>query len=333
MTSVYFFQYLRSSCTLNSFQLSNEVRTHSITVRHVRGSFKFKREFSSLSSTYQLVWTCLHWQVMTCLNLQPILVGSLFPQPSGAIKMAVQAVPSSVAQRIIIKFLTKEGVKHSLGMNVCHSQGRDHVENEPHARRPRSSVNPDNVLKIGELIRANCRITILELSQEVGISVGSVEEILHNELEVSKVSARWFPRLLSPEHRERRLVAVTQLLQRYERKGAEFLDSVVTCDETWVHYVTSESKRSSKQWKHTHSPTPPKKRKQFFQRGRSWLLCSGIPRVSFTWTFSLVKKPLVRSTIQLSWIKNWSRQSAQSEEKGRIQFASPKTTPVLTLRL
>jgi hypothetical protein len=90
-------------------------------------------------------------------------------------------------------------------------------------------------LKIGELIRANRRITVLELSQEVGINVGSVEEILHNELKVSKVSASWVPRLMSPEHRERRLVAVNQLLQRYEREGAEVLDSIVTCDETWVH--------------------------------------------------------------------------------------------------
>jgi hypothetical protein len=46
--------------------------------RHLHGSFKFKREFSSLTSTNQLVWTCLHWQVMTCLSLQPALVRSLF---------------------------------------------------------------------------------------------------------------------------------------------------------------------------------------------------------------------------------------------------------------
>jgi hypothetical protein len=122
-------------------------------------------------------------------------------------------------------------------------------------------------LKIGELIWANRRITVLELSKEVGISVGSVEEILHNELKVSKVSARWFSRLLSPEHRERRLVAVTQLLQRYEREGAEYLDSIVTCDETWVHYFTPESKRASKQCKHTHSP-PPKEAKAILSAGK-----------------------------------------------------------------
>jgi hypothetical protein len=124
--------------------------------------------------------------------------------------MAVQEVPSSIAQIIIIKFLTKEGVIPSENFTRLQAQfgderlsqprvfswaksfreGRDRVENEPHARRSRTSVNADNVLKIGELIRANRRITVLELSQEVGISAGSVEEILHNELKLNKVSAR-----------------------------------------------------------------------------------------------------------------------------------------------
>jgi hypothetical protein len=56
-------------------------------------------------------------------------------------------------------------------------------------------------------------------------------------------------------------------LQRYEREGANFLDSVVICDETWVHYFTPESKRASKQCKHTHSP-PPKKAKAIFSAGK-----------------------------------------------------------------
>jgi hypothetical protein len=59
-------------------------------------------------------------------------------------------------------------------------------------------------------------------------------------------------------------VAVTQRLQRYEREVAECLDSVVTCDETWVHYFTPESKRASKQWKHTQSPPPQKEEQQQF---------------------------------------------------------------------
>jgi hypothetical protein len=75
------------------------------------------------------------------------------PQPSGAINMAVQAVPNSVAQRIIIKFLTKEGYILSEIFTRLEAQfgderlsqprvfsraksfreGRDRVENEPRA--------------------------------------------------------------------------------------------------------------------------------------------------------------------------------------------------------
>ena len=32
----------------------------------------------------------------------------------------------------------------------------------------------------------------------------------------------------------------------------------ITCDETWVHHYTPESKRSSMQWKHVSSPSPKK---------------------------------------------------------------------------
>jgi hypothetical protein len=84
---------------------------------------------------------------MTCLNLQPALVGPL-----------------------------------STSTIRCNQDG-----------------SASNILKIGGLIRANRRITVPELLQEVGISAGSVEEILH-ELKVSKVSARWVPWFLSMEH-------------------------------------------------------------------------------------------------------------------------------------
>ena len=42
-----------------------------------------------------------------------------------------------------------------------------------------------------------------------------------------------------------------------------FLDSVVTTDETWVHYFTPESKRSSVQWRHPGSPKPKKAKTTF----------------------------------------------------------------------
>jgi histone-lysine N-methyltransferase SETMAR len=51
-------------------------------------------------------------------------------------------------------------------------------------------------------------------------------------------------------------------LQRYWEEGEEFLDRFVTGDETWVQFITAETKEQSKQWMHTHSPNNPKKFKR-----------------------------------------------------------------------
>ncbi|GBO38699.1 Histone-lysine N-methyltransferase SETMAR [Araneus ventricosus] len=49
--------------------------------------------------------------------------------------------------------------------------------------------------------------------------------------------------------------AALTFLQRYHNDGDEFLDKIVTGDETWVHYETEETKEQSKQWMHSHSPS------------------------------------------------------------------------------
>lgn len=201
--------------------------------------------------------------------------------------MSEQEVPSAVSQRIIIKFLTAEGVppaeifgrlkaqfgEECLSKTRVYSwakefrEGRDRVENQPHSRRPRTSVTSENVEKVEQLILDNRRITIREISEEVAISVGSVEEIVRKELQFSKVSARWVPRILTTEQREKRVEACQDLLQRYEEEGDSFLESIITCDETWVHHSTPESKRASMQWKRSGSP-PPLKAKTISSAGK-----------------------------------------------------------------
>ena len=85
----------------------------------------------------------------------------------------------SVEQRIIIKFLTKEGCKLSeifsrfkkqygektlSDISVCKwssafKKGRETVENEPHERRPRTSITGENRDRVDALIWENRRIT------------------------------------------------------------------------------------------------------------------------------------------------------------------------------
>lgn len=69
----------------------------------------------------------------------------------------------------------------------------------------------------------------------MGISTERIHYILHNELEVSKVCAKWVPHVLTEENKEKRVELSEQLLEILE-KG---FNNIVTGDEFWFHYFYS----------------------------------------------------------------------------------------------
>ncbi len=79
-------------------------------------------------------------------------------------------------------------------------------------------------------------------------------EIVRNCLGFRKLCARWVPKEFTDFHQETRMAASLKFLMRYHEEDNAFLDRIVTCDETWVHYINPENKRASMQWKHTDSP-------------------------------------------------------------------------------
>ncbi|XP_014774282.1 uncharacterized protein LOC106871999 [Octopus bimaculoides] len=69
------------------------------------------------------------------------------------------------------------------------------VETAPIPGRPRSALNDDTTHKVEAAILEDRRIR--QLTQEVKISVRSVEKIIHDDLAVRKLSARWILRMLT----------------------------------------------------------------------------------------------------------------------------------------
>ena len=64
------------------------------------------------------------------------------------------------------------------------------------------------------------------------------------------------------------------LLSRYEDDPSNFIEQVVTQDETWVHHFDPESKIQSKQWKHPGSPLL-RNLIGFIQQGQSFGIVKG----------------------------------------------------------
>ena len=50
-----------------------------------------------------------------------------------------------------------------------------------------------------------------------------------------KLSARWVPKQLTDQHKLSRVEAGQEFLRRYKLHGDEFLRSIFTGDETWMH--------------------------------------------------------------------------------------------------
>jgi len=60
------------------------------------------------------------------------------------------------------------------------------VKNEPHERRPRTSITGENSDRVDALIRENRRITVRKLSGILNISDGSVKTVIKKHLQYSK---------------------------------------------------------------------------------------------------------------------------------------------------
>ena len=78
---------------------------------------------------------------------------------------------------------------------------------------------------------------------------------------MKKRTARWVPRMLTPAMQTRRQVVSAKNLAILQDDRDDFIDRLVTQDETWVHHFDPESNVQSKQWKRVGSPPPRKFKK------------------------------------------------------------------------
>jgi predicted transcriptional regulator len=97
------------------------------------------------------------------------------------------------------------------------------------------------------------------IAEELNVDKETVRQILTENLKMKKVCAKTVPKNLSEDQKLNREEMCQNVLEKIE-EDPDFLNSVVTCDETWLFQYGPETKRQSMQWKTTHSPRPKKAR-------------------------------------------------------------------------
>ncbi|XP_068229679.1 protein GVQW3-like [Palaemon carinicauda] len=137
--------------------------------------------------------------------------------------------------------------------------GRVSAESDPRSGRPQTARSAAVVERVQNLVMADRRSTVRETAQEVGLSKDSAHAILRDDLNMHRVAAKFVPRLLSPEQKDLRCQVVKDLLNT-ANTDPQFLNTVITGDESWVYGYDPETKRQSSQWKHPESPRPKKAR-------------------------------------------------------------------------
>jgi hypothetical protein len=78
------------------------------------------------------------------------------------------------------------------------------------------------------------------------ISSEPVQNIVHEYSGMTKLSARWVPRLLTVDNKRNRMATSKQSCDLFKRNPKEFLRRFVTVDETWIHHYMPEMKEESK---------------------------------------------------------------------------------------
>jgi hypothetical protein len=137
--------------------------------------------------------------------------------------------------------------------------GREDVEDDERPGHPVTMKTDENVDKVRTLVRNDRRLSIRMIAKELNVDKETVRQILTENLKMKTVCAKMVPKNLSEDQKLNREEMCQNVLEKIE-EDPDFLNSVVTCDETWLFQYNPETKRQSMQWKTTHSPRPKKGR-------------------------------------------------------------------------
>ena len=89
-------------------------------------------------------------------------------------------------------------------------------------------------------------VSIETISAQFDVSVVTVHTIIREELRMQKICAKFVPRVLREDQKERRCHDSREMIELINSDLA-VLDALVTCNESWIYCYDPETKRQSSQ--------------------------------------------------------------------------------------
>jgi hypothetical protein len=89
----------------------------------------------------------------------------------------------------------------------------------------------ENVEKIWKIIHEDCRQTIHELADTIGISYGVCKEIVTENLNVCRIAVKFVPRLLTNDRKQENINMCLELREK-ANEDPTFISRIIMGDES-----------------------------------------------------------------------------------------------------
>jgi len=93
----------------------------------------------------------------------------------------------------------------------------------PRPGRPKTVTTPEITDQIHKLILEDCQISAKSIAEQLGISHERVGSIIHEDLDMQKLSAKWVQKCLNADQKRQRRQSSEQHLEIFQRDPNDFL--------------------------------------------------------------------------------------------------------------
>lgn len=138
-------------------------------------------------------------------------------------------------------------------------EGREEVADEARSGRPSTSRDDNAIEKVRVLLNTDRRLSVRLIADQLDIPKSVVYRIVTEDFQMRKVCAKLVPKVLTDEQKTNRVTVSQELVDCCE-EDPNFLDDVITGDESWMFEYDPETKRQSEEWHTSASPKPKKAR-------------------------------------------------------------------------
>jgi len=132
----------------------------------------------------------------------------------------------------------------------------------PRPGRSKTLTTPEIIDQFHELIWEDRWISAKSIAEQLGISRERVGSIIHEDLDMRKLSAKWVPKCLKADQKRQRRQSSEQLLEFFSARPKRFPVAIRDHGRNLVISLLPGAKQQSVEWRHSGSPHPKKFRVQ-----------------------------------------------------------------------